>query len=80
MITYFRGKKLRSQPLSTDNCDIKQKNLKLTLIGKIKVYRVTIQVVPQPRVDIKMNDPFQYMSLILKYNYCFDVNRRFRTT
>ena len=34
----------------------------------------------QPPVDIKMNVAFQNMLLILKRNFCFDVNRRLGTT
>ena len=34
----------------------------------------------QPPVDIKTNGVFQYMLLILKHNFCFDVSRRLGTT
>ena len=34
----------------------------------------------KPPVDIKTKVPFYYMGLILNWNFCFDVNRRFGTT
>ena len=34
----------------------------------------------QPPVDIKTDVVFQYMRLILKRNFCLDVNRRLGTT
>ena len=41
-----------------------------------QIYRVTH---PQPPVDTKTKVAFQYKGLILKRNFCFDVNRRLGT-
>ena len=50
-------------------CEVQDKHLQGDTSGSV-----------QPLVDIKTNVAFKYMLLILKQNFCFDVNGRFGTS